>query len=99
MGPQYNDRNQRIAAWAAAAAEESESAAPTDPEARDLHDQEKAQRIEHEDLCRENKQVKCSAMVRLESDCRLIRDVFLRLDSQGRPLTLANMAEYWHCLR
>lgn len=30
---------------------------PNDPEARDLHDQEKAQRIEHEDLSRENKQV------------------------------------------
>ncbi|KAF4973878.1 hypothetical protein FZEAL_9167 [Fusarium zealandicum] len=52
----YNARNQRIEAWVNAAAEESESAAPTDPEARDLHDQEKAQRIEHEDLCRENKQ-------------------------------------------
>ncbi|KAF4463262.1 potassium uptake [Fusarium albosuccineum] len=53
----YNARNQRIEAWVNAAAEESEDAAPTDPEARDLHDQEKAQRIEHEDLCRENKQV------------------------------------------
>ncbi|KAM0563641.1 hypothetical protein ACHAPJ_001367 [Fusarium lateritium] len=52
----YNARNQRIEAWVNAAAEESEDAAPTDPEARDLHDQEKAQRIEHEDLCRENKQ-------------------------------------------
>ncbi|KAM5348334.1 hypothetical protein ACJ41O_008158 [Fusarium nematophilum] len=51
-----NARNQRIEAWVNTAAEESESAAPTDPEARDLHDQEKAQRIEHEDLCRENKQ-------------------------------------------
>lgn len=53
----YNARNQRIEAWVNAAAEESEDAAPVDPEARDLHDQEKAQRIEHEDLCRENKQV------------------------------------------
>lgn len=53
----YNARNQRIEAWVNAATEESEDAAPTDPEARDLHDQEKAQRIEHEDLCRENKQV------------------------------------------
>jgi len=52
----YNARNQRIEAWVNAAADESEDAAPTDPEARDLHDQEKAQRIEHEDLCRENKQ-------------------------------------------
>ncbi|RGP75252.1 potassium uptake [Fusarium sporotrichioides] len=52
----YNARNQRIEAWVNAAAEESEDAAPIDPEARDLHDQEKAQRIEHEDLCRENKQ-------------------------------------------
>ncbi|EEU40379.1 uncharacterized protein NECHADRAFT_66551 [Fusarium vanettenii 77-13-4] len=52
----YNARNQRIEAWVNAATEESEDAAPTDPEARDLHDQEKAQRIEHEDLCRENKQ-------------------------------------------
>ncbi|CAG1984519.1 unnamed protein product [Fusarium graminearum] len=52
----YNARNQRIEAWVNAAAEESEDAAPVDPEARDLHDQEKAQRIEHEDLCRENKQ-------------------------------------------
>ncbi|RBR16921.1 uncharacterized protein FIESC28_06755 [Fusarium coffeatum] len=52
----YNARNQRIEAWVNAAAGESEDAAPTDPEARDLHDQEKAQRIEHEDLCRENKQ-------------------------------------------
>ncbi|KAL4729355.1 hypothetical protein ACLX1H_003771 [Fusarium chlamydosporum] len=52
----YNARNQRIEAWVNAAAEESEDAAPADPEARDLHDQEKAQRIEHEDLCRENKQ-------------------------------------------
>jgi KUP system potassium uptake protein len=53
----YNARNQRIEAWVNAATEESEDAAPADPEARDLHDQEKAQRIEHEDLCRENKQV------------------------------------------
>ncbi|KAJ4131555.1 hypothetical protein NW768_005746 [Fusarium equiseti] len=52
----YNARNQRIEAWVNAAADESEDAAPADPEARDLHDQEKAQRIEHEDLCRENKQ-------------------------------------------
>ncbi|EXK35451.1 potassium uptake protein [Fusarium oxysporum f. sp. lycopersici 4287] len=52
----YNARNQRIEAWVNAAAEESEDAAPTDPEARDLHDQEKAQRIEHEDLCRDKKQ-------------------------------------------
>ncbi|KAF5017491.1 hypothetical protein F66182_10570 [Fusarium sp. NRRL 66182] len=52
----YNARNRRIEDWVNAAAEESEDAAPTDPEARDLHDQEKAQRIEHEDLCRENKQ-------------------------------------------
>lgn len=35
------------------------SIAPSDPDARDLHDQEKAQRIEHEDLSRLNKQVGC----------------------------------------
>jgi KUP system potassium uptake protein len=58
----YNARNQRIEAWVNAAAEESEDAAPTDPEARDLHDQEKAQRIEHEDLCRDKKQVGPSSM-------------------------------------
>lgn len=33
------------------------SVPPNDPDARDLQDQEKAQRIEHEDLTRENKQV------------------------------------------
>ena len=33
------------------------SVPPQDPDARDLHDHEKAQRIEHEDLTRENKQV------------------------------------------
>lgn len=33
------------------------STAPTDPDVRDLADQEKAQRIEHEDLNRNNKQV------------------------------------------
>ncbi|CAM1511258.1 Fc.00g087710.m01.CDS01 [Cosmosporella sp. VM-42] len=32
------------------------STPPNDPDARDLQDQEKAQRIEHEDLSRENKQ-------------------------------------------
>jgi hypothetical protein len=57
MGPLHYERNQRIAAWAQAVAEESESAVPTDPEARDLRDREKVQRIEHEDLCRENKRV------------------------------------------
>jgi KUP system potassium uptake protein len=57
MGPLYPERNQRIAAWAQAAAVESEPPAPTDPEARNLHDQEEAQRIEHQDLRCEDKQV------------------------------------------
>lgn len=37
--------------------QEAPSIVPSDPDARDLHDQEKAQRIEHEDLNRPNKQV------------------------------------------
>ncbi|KAI5463153.1 potassium transporter-domain-containing protein [Mariannaea sp. PMI_226] len=37
--------------------DEAPSIVPSDPDARDLHDQEKAQRIEHEDLNRANKQV------------------------------------------
>lgn len=57
MGPLYPERNQRIAAWAQAAAVESEPPAPTDPEARNLHDQEKAKRIEYQDLHCEDKQV------------------------------------------
>ncbi|KAH6895308.1 potassium transporter-domain-containing protein [Thelonectria olida] len=36
--------------------DDAASIAPSDPDARDLHDQVKAQRIEHEDLNRENKQ-------------------------------------------
>ncbi|KAJ0132114.1 Vegetative incompatibility protein HET-E-1 [Fusarium oxysporum f. sp. albedinis] len=57
MGPLYPERNQRIAAWAHAAAVASDPPAPTDPEARNLHDQENAQRIEHQDLHCEDKQV------------------------------------------
>lgn len=57
MGPLYPERNQRIAAWAHAAAVTSDPPAPTDPEARNLHDQENAQRIEHQDLHCEDKQV------------------------------------------
>ncbi|KAJ4189403.1 hypothetical protein NW759_016785 [Fusarium solani] len=63
MGPLHYERNQRIAAWAQAVAEESESAVPTDPEARDLRDREKVQRIEHEDLCRENKRTYSSVLL------------------------------------
>uniref|UniRef100_A0A0D2XRT4 Uncharacterized protein n=1 Tax=Fusarium oxysporum (strain Fo5176) TaxID=660025 RepID=A0A0D2XRT4_FUSOF len=56
MGPLYPERNQRIAAWAHAAAVASDPPAPTNPEARNLHDQENAQRIELQDLHCEGKQ-------------------------------------------
>ncbi|KAM5528522.1 potassium uptake protein [Fusarium oxysporum f. sp. phaseoli] len=63
MGPLYPERNQRIAAWAHAAAVASDPPAPTDPEARNLHDQENAQRIEHQDLHCEDKQTYSSLVL------------------------------------
>ncbi|KAM5359740.1 hypothetical protein ACJA88_015050 [Fusarium oxysporum] len=63
MGPLYPERNQRIAAWAHAAAVASDPPAPTDPEERNLHDQENAQRIEHQDLHCEDKQTYSSLVL------------------------------------
>ncbi|KAK2666541.1 Potassium transporter [Fusarium oxysporum f. sp. vasinfectum] len=63
MGPLYPERNQRIAAWAHEAAVASDPPAPTDPEARNLHDQENAQRIELQDLYCEDKQTYSSLVL------------------------------------
>lgn len=60
MGLPNDERDDTIETRAAAFDNDhndAASTAPTDPDARDLADQEKAQRIEHEDLNRNNKQV------------------------------------------
>ncbi|KAH7136441.1 potassium transporter-domain-containing protein [Dactylonectria macrodidyma] len=59
MGLPNDERDDTIETRAAAFDNDhndAASTAPTDPDARDLADQEKAQRIEHEDLNRNNKQ-------------------------------------------
>lgn len=68
------------------------SVPPNDPDARDLHDQEKAQRIEHEDLSRENKQVgRAPWPTEFPTD--------YRQDLQGLPPPLASMAKHRRRLR
>ncbi|KAK7426939.1 hypothetical protein QQZ08_006531 [Neonectria magnoliae] len=57
MGFPIDDRDDTIESRAGIDYDDdAASTTPTDPDVRDLHDQEKAQQIEHEDLNRENKQ-------------------------------------------